>query len=114
MSLPYTYLPDLARTVEIPRDGILSRTVYSDPAVSVVMFGFDGGEALSEHTAARPALLQVISGTATLTLGGDTLQAGPGTWVRMPAGLPHSVHATTPLILQLTLLPLPNNLPPSE
>jgi quercetin dioxygenase-like cupin family protein len=114
MSPPYTYLPNLAATVEIPQGGILSRTVYSDATVNVVMFGFDAGEELSEHKAARPALLQVISGTATLTLGGDTLEAGPGTWVRMPAGLPHGVRATTPLVLQLTLLPLPIDPPASE
>jgi len=105
MADTYLQIPDLAQTVEIPRDGILSRTVYSDAAISVVIFGFDAGQELSEHTAARPALLQILRGEATLTLAGDTLMAGPGFWVHMPAGLPHSVVATSPLVLQLVLLP---------
>ena len=105
MSVPYTHIGDLEQTVEIPPNGILSRTVYSDDTVDVVLFGFDAGEALSEHTASRPALLQVIRGDARLTLGSDTVEAHAGTWVHMPAGLAHSVRATTPLVMQLVLLP---------
>jgi quercetin dioxygenase-like cupin family protein len=105
MTTPYTYVADLTLAVEIPPDGTLSRTMYGDSTVKVVMFGFDAGQELSEHTAARPALLQVIRGEARLTLGTDTFEAGPGTWARMAAGLPHSVLARTPLVMQLVLLP---------
>lgn len=104
---PYTHLPDLGLSVEIPPDGTLSRTLYSDASIKVVIFGFDAGQELSEHTASRPALLQVVTGEARLTLGTDTHEAHPGSWVHMPAGLPHSVSARTPLILLLTLLPQP-------
>jgi quercetin dioxygenase-like cupin family protein len=102
---PYTHLADLSLSVEIPPDGTLSRTLYSDASIKVVIFGFDAGQELSEHTASRPALLQVVKGEARLTLGSDTLEVRPGSWVHMPAGLPHSVSARTPLILLLTLLP---------
>jgi quercetin dioxygenase-like cupin family protein len=105
VTFPYTHIPDLERTVEIPPHGILSRTIYSDAIVDVVLFGFDAGQKLSEHTASRPALLQVIRGNAELTLGSETVEARDGSWVHMPAGLPHSVHATTPLVMQLVLLP---------
>lgn len=105
MSQSYTYLADVGLAVEVPQDGTLSRTVYSDSTVKVVLFGFDAGQELSEHTAARPALLSIISGEGTLTLGGETVAARPGTWVHMPAGLHHSVRAATPLVMQLVLLP---------
>ncbi|MCC7369532.1 MAG: cupin domain-containing protein [Chloroflexi bacterium] len=102
---PFFYLADLTQTVEIPPDGTLSRTVYGDDSIKVVLFGFDAGQELSEHTSARPALLQVLAGQARLTLGGESFEAGPGAFVHMAAGLPHSVCAVTPLVLQLTLLP---------
>ena len=105
MAAPYTHIEDLECTVEIPSNGILSRTVYSDAFVSMVLFGFDAGQELSEHTAARPALLQILRGEARLMLGGDTVDGRAGTWVHMPANLPHSVLATTPLVMQLVLLP---------
>ena len=105
MAAPYTHIENLGSTVEIPPQGILSRTVYSDTIVSVVVFGFDAGQELSEHTAARPALLQILRGEARVTLGGDTFEGRAGTWVHMPAHLPHSVSATTPMVMQLVLLP---------
>ncbi|MFN8633854.1 MAG: cupin domain-containing protein [Chloroflexota bacterium] len=104
MTQTYTHV-DLDRSIEIPADGILSRTIYSDSTVNVVMFGFDTGQELSEHTAARPAILHILRGEARLTFGGDTVEGHPGTWVRMPAGLAHSVYALTPLVMQLVLLP---------
>ena len=105
MNPAYAFLPDLAEATEIPRDGTLSRTIYSDDAIKVVLFGFDAGQELSEHTAARPALIQILRGQARLSLGSDTHQVGPGAWVRMPANLRHSLRAETPLVMLLTLLP---------
>ena len=106
MNAMYTAIPDLQASIEIPANGTLSRTIYSDATIKAVLFGFDAGQELSEHTASRPALIQIVSGEARLTLGNDPVEARPGTWVHMPAGLPHSVEAITPLVMVLVLLPL--------
>lgn len=104
-SAPYALFADLAATVpEIPADSIISRTIYENPRLKVVMFGFAPGQSLSEHTASMPAILHLLSGEATITLGGDTHQAHPGTWIHMQPNLPHSVHAQTPVTLLLLLL----------
>jgi quercetin dioxygenase-like cupin family protein len=100
----HTYISDLAAYSEIPADGILSRTVINDAFTKVVYFGFAAGEELSEHTASMPALLHIIQGEVRLTLGDETYDAGPNTWVHMPANLTHSVFANTPTTLLLTLL----------
>lgn len=99
-----TSYADLAAELTIPPYGILSRTIYADSQIKVVLFGFSAGQELSEHTAAVPAIIQVISGTARLTLGAETLAARAGTWVHMPPRLPHSVLAETPLVFLLTML----------
>ncbi len=99
-----TSYADLATELVIPPDGILSRTIYTDSQIKVVLFGFSAGQELSEHTAAIPAIIQVISGAARLTLGAETMAGQAGTWVHMPAHLPHSVYAETPLVFLLTLL----------
>ncbi|MBK7894686.1 MAG: cupin domain-containing protein [Anaerolineaceae bacterium] len=88
---------------DIPAESIVSRKVYSDDLLKVTLFGFAAGEELSEHTAAFPATLHFLSGEATLTLGEDTMEAQAGTWVQMPAHLPHSVLAKTAVTLLLTL-----------
>ncbi len=101
----FVYFSNLTDLVpEIPPNSILSRTLHADDDVKVVLFGFDAGQELSEHTASQPASLLVLQGEADLTLGGERRNAGPGTWVHMPPHLPHSVHARTSLVLLLLLL----------
>ena len=106
MSTPplFTIIPDLAAEVRPPTDGILSRTIFQDDRVKAVLFGFDAGQELSEHTASVPALIQVISGEGTVSLGPESVEARPGTWIHMPAGLPHAIAARSPLVLLLLLL----------
>lgn len=89
---------------EIPPNSILSRTLHADDHVKAVLFGFDAGQELSEHTASQPASILILQGEADLTLGGEQRAAGPGTWVHMPPNLPHSVHACTPLVMLLLLI----------
>ena len=100
----YTHIIDLAKEVEPPEDGILTRTLFNNEDVKAVIFGFGQGEELSEHTASMPAILHFLQGEATLTLGDDTVEAKPGTWIHMPPELKHSVKANTPVIMLLLLL----------
>jgi quercetin dioxygenase-like cupin family protein len=104
MTTPYTHFSDLAKEVQPPHKGILSRTLFNDDRLKVVLFGFGQGEELSEHTASMPAVLHFVQGEATVTLDDDTLDAKPGTWVHMPAGLRHSIQAKTPVVMLLLLL----------
>jgi quercetin dioxygenase-like cupin family protein len=105
MSNPFTLIDNIeALLAEIPDDSIVSRTVYSDDDIKVILFGFAPGQELSEHTAAKPALLHFLSGEADLTLGDVASSAGPGTFVRMEPHLPHSVVANTQVVMLLTLL----------
>jgi quercetin dioxygenase-like cupin family protein len=100
----YTLVLDLAKEVPPPDKGILSRTLFNDDRIKVVVFGFAQDEELSEHTASMPAILHFLQGEAKLTLGTDTVDARPGTWVHMPAGLKHSIQARTPVVMLLMLL----------
>ena len=99
-----SFFEDLSAEVEIPSEGTLSRVVYKDDRIRVGVFAFDTDQELSEHTAAVPAVLQVLRGRFELTLGADELTATPGAWVHMPAKLPHSLRATEPSVMVLTML----------
>lgn len=100
----YTLISDIAAEVEVPADGTLSRVLYKDDRVRLVAFGFDTDQELTEHTAAVPALIQVVRGRFALTLGGDQVEIGPGAWVRMDPHLPHSLRALEPGVMLLTML----------
>ena len=101
---PPTVFPDIAAEVAIPSDGTLSRVLYADDSLRVVVFAFDEGQELTEHTAAVPAVIQILRGRMRLTLGADVTEAGPGAWAHMPAHLAHSVLALEPSVMLLTML----------
>jgi len=98
------YIENLEDLVdEFPPDSILSRTVYQDKSIKTILFGFQPGQELSEHTAAVPAVLHFIEGEADLTLGDESTTAQEGTWVHLPPALPHSIVAKTKVLMLLTL-----------
>ncbi len=102
---PYTFFGNLVSEATIPSRGIHSQTLSKEGEVELVLFAFAEGEELAEHTAARPAIIHVLAGEAQVTLGEDRLEATSGWWARMPARLPHAIHARTPLVMALYLLP---------
>jgi quercetin dioxygenase-like cupin family protein len=57
----------------------LSRTIFQDDKIKAVVFGFGQGQELSEHTAAKPAMLFFVTGEASVGLGDDTQEAQTGT-----------------------------------
>ena len=103
MSKPYAYFADLAEDIQIPEDGTLSRTIYRDDSVTAVLFGFAPGQELTEHTSSMPAIIYLVKGEADLTLGGDPVDGKAGTWIHMPAQLPHSVYAKTEVVMLLLM-----------
>jgi quercetin dioxygenase-like cupin family protein len=104
MTTDYVFYADVLKEVDIPKDGILSRTIYQDDQVKVLVFGFDTGQELSEHTTSMPAVLHFLQGEARLTLGEDQMEVGVGAWVHMPPNLAHSIYAKTPVVMLLQLM----------
>lgn len=109
MTAAYTLLNDLGRQVDCPADGTLSRTIHRDDRLKAVLFAFSAGQELSEHTASTPAIMHFLSGEAEVTLGDDTATALAGTWIHMPARLPHGIRAKTPVTMLLLLLHSPRD-----
>lgn len=104
MSDPPTVFTDLTAEIEIPDQGTLSRVLYKDDRIRVVVFAFDTDQELTEHSASVAAVVHVVDGSLQLTLGSETVEAGPGTWVHMPPGLRHAVRALEPSVMLLTMV----------
>ena len=101
------FFNDLLKTVEvIPPDSIVSRTILQDGDLKVILFGFDAGQTLSEHTASVPAVIHILEGECDITLGTEKHPStAAGAWMHMPAKMPHSILAKTPLRMLLLMLP---------
>jgi quercetin dioxygenase-like cupin family protein len=99
------YFSDLcAELPQIPPDSIVSRTIFQNDQVKVILFGFAAGQELSEHTSSKPAILHLLEGEASLTLGEERMDVRAGAWMHMPPDLPHSIKARTTLTMLLLLI----------
>ena len=105
MTQDFTYYDNLINLIgQIPSQGILSRTIHNDNLFKAIIFGFDKGQELSEHTASMPAIINILKGEARIKLGSEAFESKEGAWIRMDPGLTDSVYAKTQLIMLLILL----------
>lgn len=95
---------NLSELINPTEHGIASRILSKNSGGSLTLFAFDRGQGLAEHTAPFDAIVMVLEGTFTLTIGGQAVTAPAGTVVRMPAGVPHAVDAPEPARMILTML----------
>lgn len=100
--------------VAVAPQGISSRVLARTSGGVLTLFTFDEGQSLTEHTSPYEAFVQVLEGAMTLTIGGQAVQATPGTIVRMPAKVPHAVEATAPSRMLLTMLRDATPAPPAQ
>jgi quercetin dioxygenase-like cupin family protein len=97
-------LTDVASLVEVAPDSTVSRTVLKAEGARLVLFSFDEGQELTEHTAAVPVLLQVLDGRLRVAAGGEQIDLVPGGVVHLAERAPHSVLALEPTRMLLTML----------
>jgi quercetin dioxygenase-like cupin family protein len=84
--------------------GIASRVLAKSSGGNVTLFAFEQGQGLTEHTSPFDALVFVLEGSMTLTIGGAPLEAPAGSVTRMPAGIPHGLEADRRTRMLLVLL----------
>lgn len=99
-----TIISDISASLEIPDGGVLSKVLFRSAKIRVVGFAFDTDQELTEHTAAVPVIIEVVSGRFRFTVGDETQEIGPQSWTYLAASAPHSLVALEPSRLLLTLL----------
>ncbi len=102
--MPHTLITDLGSEIAIQPAAVVSKVVHRGDGTNVTVFGFDAGEELTEHQAARAAVVQVLSGRLRFTVDSEELELAPGSWLHMTPGAPHSLVATEPTVMLLTLV----------
>ena len=99
------FVDALASMVTVQPEATVSRTVMQVEGANVVLFSFDKGEELSEHTAAMPVLVQCLEGRLKVTGGGKTVDLVPGGMLHFPTRLPHAIYAQEPSKMMLIMMP---------
>ncbi len=95
---------ELVSLIEYSHDSIVSKTILDTAAGTITLFAFDKGQKLSEHTAPYNAVVQVLDGSAKLTIGGEDVKVLAGEIIIMPANVPHSVTAEEKFKMLLTMI----------
>jgi quercetin dioxygenase-like cupin family protein len=96
-------IADLENLVQFAERGIVSKTLFESPVLKLVLFCFEPGQALSEHTAPFEAVIHVLQGKADIKLGDKIYDAAPGALYVMPSGLNHAVTAKERFVFLLTM-----------
>ena len=87
------------------QDGaVVSRTLIDRKIGTITLFSFDAGQGLSEHTAPYDAFVQIIDGTAEVTIAGKPQQVACGEFIIMPADIPHSLKAAERFKMMLVMI----------
>lgn len=90
--------------IEYSKDSIVSKTILNKSVGTVTLFAFDQGQSLSEHTAPYDAVIQVLDGTARITIGKEDKIVKQGQLIVMPANVPHAVGAESRFKMLLTMI----------
>ena len=102
--LPPAEAVGLATLLDTVAGSVVSRTLARSPGGTITLFAFDEGQGLSEHTAPFDAFVHVLEGEASIAIGGKTVPARAGDAVRMPASVPHALHASKPFKMLLVMI----------
>ncbi|NLD99210.1 MAG: cupin domain-containing protein [Fibrobacter sp.] len=98
LSNPFSY-KDL---VSYQEGAVVSRTIIDKIEGTVTVFAFDKDQKLSTHSAPYDALLEVIDGSARITIEEQHYTVNCGQQIIMPANKPHAVFA--PEQFKMTLI----------
>ncbi len=90
--------------VEYSDGAIVSKTLTDKKTGTITIFAFDEGQGLSEHVAPFDATVQVLDGSAKITVGGEEFEVGAGEMIIMPADIPHAVHAMSRFKMLLIMI----------
>jgi len=93
-----------ADLVAVQPASIVSRMLLKGAAGSVILFAFDAGQELSEHTVPHDAFIHVVEGEAEIRIAGEPRTVRAGDALILPGARPHAVRALTPFKMYLVMV----------
>ncbi len=92
-NMPFSQAVTMVGLIDYQEEQVVSRTIAQRDDLSITLFAFDRGEAISAHSSPGDAMVQILDGTAEITIGEEKLTARAGDVVVMPANVPHALEA---------------------
>jgi quercetin dioxygenase-like cupin family protein len=95
---------DVAVALDYQDGAVVSREILKKSSGTVTLFAFDQGQGLSEHTAPFDALVQLVDGSAEITISGKSNRLKKGEMIIMPANEPHALKAVKKFKMILVMI----------
>ncbi len=99
-----TQKENLTSLAEYQTGSVVSKALLAKKSGNITLFAFDKGEGLSEHTAPFDAYVQILDGTADITISGNVHNLSAGEMIIMPANEPHSLKAMEAFKMLLVMI----------
>ncbi|GAA4400968.1 hypothetical protein GCM10023168_10110 [Fodinibacter luteus] len=94
----------LLESLPVTSSSTTSRVVVNNPALRVVVFAFDEGELLTEHSSPRAVVVHLLDGAIRFTVGDDEHTMAPGDVLYLAPGERHALVADAPSRLSLVMV----------
>lgn len=106
LSDAHTSLVQTQLLSELPvvKNATTSRVVVNNEYLRYVLFSFDTGQLLTEHSSSRAVIVNLLSGSMNFELGGVVHKLEAGDIVYLAPGDKHALEALTPCHLALTMV----------
>jgi quercetin dioxygenase-like cupin family protein len=98
---------EVAKAIELMnyQDGsVVSREIVKKSTGNVILFAFDEGQGMSEHTAPFDALAHILEDEAEITIAGKPYSLHGGEMILMPVQQPHALKALKRSKMILTMI----------
>ena len=99
-----TFTAKLDEMIQFADKGIVSKSIYDSKHSKVVLFCFEEGQFLSEHTAPFDAAVYILEGEARITIDGEPHTVKGGEMIIMPANKSHALKAVTRYKMLLVMI----------
>jgi quercetin dioxygenase-like cupin family protein len=100
---------DLATAMPVTESATTSRVVIANDVVRVVVFAFDAGEELTEHTSTMPVVVQVLRGALRFGVSGADHELTAGDVVYLAPDELYSLVALEPSHVSLVMVRRPRS-----
>jgi len=83
---------------------VSSRTIVQNDHVSITLFSFDKDQEIGTHEARGDAMVNMLDGTARITIAGKDYIVKKGESIILPANVPHSLWAKEKFKMMLIIV----------
>ena len=84
---------DLSAEIKVSQDKIKTETITDNEAVKIVLFSFDKGKELKEHSTKGDVLVTILEGSAEFQIENKSYTLNKNETLIIPAGMTHKVFA---------------------